>query len=347
MATLNGIDVSSYQRGIDLAKLPVDFVIVKATEGTGYTNPDCARAVEQALAAGKIVGVYHYVNGVGSTAEADFFVSQCKGWIGKVIFAIDWESGGNKAWGNTGYLDAVIKRVKVGTGKPPLVYASSSAFPWAVAKANDCGTWVAQYASKAATGFQTSPWHSRDWSGACLIRQYTDNLRISGWNGGLDGNVAFCDRATLAKYISGKSAASSKPAASKPAASKPAASPSKSSASKPAASSTLDVRAIQRAVHVTADNVVGKATRTAVSLVAQASNWGGGKFPNGVAATQRAVGANPDGVWGPASKAAHDATVAAIQTALVALGYKIAVDKIWGNATEAAVTDALNRGKQA
>lgn len=336
MATLNGVDVSSYQRGIDLAKLPVDFVIVKATEGTGYTNPDCARAVEQALAAGKIVGVYHYVNGAGSTAEADHFVSSCKGWIGKVIFAIDWEAGGNKAWGNTSYLDAVIKRVKAVTGKAPLLYASASVFPWAIAKANDCGTWVAEYANTKATGFQTSPWHSKSWTGACLIRQYTDNLRISGWNGGLDGNVAFCDRATLAKYISGTATA----AASKPAITTTA-------ASKSASSSTLDVRAIQRAVHVTADNVVGKATRTAVSLVAQASNWGGGKFPNGVAATQRAAGANPDGVWGPASKAAHDATVAAIQTALVALGYKIAVDKIWGNATEAAVTDALNRGKQA
>lgn len=339
MATLNGVDVSSYQRGIDLAKLPVDFVIVKATEGTGYVNPDCARAVEQALAAGKIVGVYHYVNGAGAQGEADFFVSQCKGWIGRVIFAIDWESGGNRAWGNTRYLDAVIKRVKVRTGKAPLLYASASVFPWAIAKANDCGTWVAEYANTKATGFQTSPWHSKSWTGSCLIRQYTDNLRISGWNGGLDGNVAFCDRATLAKYISGKASAA--------AASKPAASPSKSSASKSASSSTLDVRAIQRAVHVTADNVVGKATRTAVSLVAQASNWGGGKFPNGVAATQRAVGANPDGVWGPASKTAHDATVKAIQTALVALGYKIAVDTIWGNATEAAVTDALNRGKRA
>lgn len=334
MATLNGVDIASYQAGINIAALPVDFVIVKATEGTAYVNHDCARAVEQALAAGKVVGVYHYVNGAGAQGEADFFVSQCKGWIGRVIFAIDWESGGNRAWGNTSYLDAVVKRVRAATGKPPLIYASSSAFPWAIAKANDCGTWVAQYASTQPTGFQTSPWHSKDWSGSCLIRQYTDNLRISGWSGGLDGNVAFCDRATLAKYISGKGTASTT-------------STSTTSSAKPASSSTLDVRAIQRAVHVTADNVVGNATRTAVSLVAQASVWGGVKFPNGVAATQRAVGANPDGVWGPASKAAHDETVKAIQSALVALGYKIAIDKVWGKDTEAAVTDALGRGKQA
>ena len=33
---LNGIDISNWQKGIDLSKVPCDFVICKATEGTGY-----------------------------------------------------------------------------------------------------------------------------------------------------------------------------------------------------------------------------------------------------------------------------------------------------------------------
>jgi len=41
---LNGIDIASYQTGIDLSVVPCDFVIVKATEGTGYVNPDFTRA---------------------------------------------------------------------------------------------------------------------------------------------------------------------------------------------------------------------------------------------------------------------------------------------------------------
>nr|DAE89984.1 MAG TPA: hypothetical protein [Caudoviricetes sp.] len=32
--SLNGIDIASYQTGIDLSVVPCDFVIVKATEGT-------------------------------------------------------------------------------------------------------------------------------------------------------------------------------------------------------------------------------------------------------------------------------------------------------------------------
>ena len=36
---LNGIDISNWQSGINLAVVPCDFVVIKATEGTGYVNP--------------------------------------------------------------------------------------------------------------------------------------------------------------------------------------------------------------------------------------------------------------------------------------------------------------------
>ncbi|MDU0347487.1 GH25 family lysozyme [Actinomyces sp. MRS3W] len=335
---MRGIDIASYQKGIDLSQVPCDFVIVKATEGTGYVNPDCARAVEQALKLGKAVGVYHYVNGAGATAEAEYFYSQCKGWNGKVVWCVDWESGGNRAWGNTTYLDTLIKRLRTLTGRPPMLYASSSAFPWTIAKNNDCGTWVAQYASNAATDYQDTPWNEAAYS--CTIRQYSSTGRLTGWNGNLDLNKFYGNRDAWNKYAGTSTATATVAKAST------ATATVKTAAAKTTAG-TLDVTAIQKAVHVTADNIVGTQTRTAVSLVAQASRWGGTKFPNGVAATQRAVGATPDGIWGPASKAAHDNTVKAIQTALNALGYKLDVDGIWGPATEKAVTDALTKGHQA
>ena len=58
--SLNGIDISSHQTGIDLAKVPCDFVICKATEGVGYVNPDCGRAYAQGQKLGKKLGVYHF-----------------------------------------------------------------------------------------------------------------------------------------------------------------------------------------------------------------------------------------------------------------------------------------------
>ena len=56
---MNGIDIASYQTGIDLTVVPCDFVIVKATEGTGYVNPDFTRAYAQVKNAGKSLSLIH------------------------------------------------------------------------------------------------------------------------------------------------------------------------------------------------------------------------------------------------------------------------------------------------
>ena len=39
MPVLNGIDISNYQRGLDVRTIKADFVIVKASEGIGYEDP--------------------------------------------------------------------------------------------------------------------------------------------------------------------------------------------------------------------------------------------------------------------------------------------------------------------
>ena len=66
---LNGIDVASYQAGLDPAKVPCDFVIVKATQGTTYINPDFTRMADAVLRAGKLLGIYHYASGGNQIKE--------------------------------------------------------------------------------------------------------------------------------------------------------------------------------------------------------------------------------------------------------------------------------------
>lgn len=184
--SLNGIDIASWQAGIDLSRVPCDFVIVKSTQGTGYINPDYTRAINQAENNGKLIGVYHYIDGTGSAkAEAQHFVNVVKDKIGKAILCLDWESEQNKAWGNLEYLDAMVKEVYNITGVRPLIYASLSVFPWDIAKNNNCGTWVAQYANMNPTGYQSDPWNNFD----CTIRQYSSTGRLSGYNGNLDLNL--------------------------------------------------------------------------------------------------------------------------------------------------------------
>lgn len=46
--SLNGIDISNHQAGLDLAKVSADFVICKATEGTGFVDPYCNGFIQRA-----------------------------------------------------------------------------------------------------------------------------------------------------------------------------------------------------------------------------------------------------------------------------------------------------------
>ena len=216
--TLNGIDISSHQSGIDLTVVPCDFVIIKATQGTGYVNPDCDRAYQQAKRAGKLRGTYHYVGGGNAVAEADYYVNNIKGYLKDGLLAIDWEAEQNSAWGNEAYLEQLVRRVIERTGVKPLIYSMASRYAQvaAVAKKLDCGLWVAEYADMNPTGYQAHPW--REGAYACAIRQYASTGRLNGWGGNLDLNIAYMTRDQWAKYVNpgGKPAAA--PAPSKPSA---------------------------------------------------------------------------------------------------------------------------------
>ena len=213
--TLNGIDISSYQSGIDLTVVPCDFVIIKATQGTGYINPDCDRAYQQAKRAGKLRGTYHYVGGGNAVAEADYYINNITGYLRDGLLAIDWEAEQNSAWGNEAYLEQLVRRVIERTGIKPLIYSMASRYAQvaAVAKRLDCGLWIAEYADMNPTGYQAHPW--REGAYGCAIRQYASTGRLNGWVGDLDLNIAYMTREQWAKYVNpgGKPA----PAPAKPA----------------------------------------------------------------------------------------------------------------------------------
>lgn len=213
---LNGIDIASYQAGLDFFKVPCDFAIVKATQGTGYTNPDCVRAVEQAMSLGKGVGVYHYISGGNAVAEANFFINSILNWIGKVMICLDWESNQNSAWGNESYLEQVVNQVIARTGVPPMIYVQASRYNQVaeVAERHNCGLWIAQYADMNPTGYQNTPWNEGAYT--CAIRQYSSAGRLNGWNGNLDLNKFYGSLDDFRKYYGRSSSAPSKPSTSGP-----------------------------------------------------------------------------------------------------------------------------------
>lgn len=213
---LNGIDIASYQTGLDFSKVPCDFAIIKATQGTGYTNPDCVRAVEQAMSLGKGVGVYHYISGGNAVAEANFYIDSILNWIGKVMICLDWESNQNSAWGNESYLEQVINQVIARTGVPPMIYVQASRYNEvaAVAKRHNCGLWIAQYANMNPTGYQNTPWNEGAYT--CAIRQYSSTGRLNGWNGNLDLNKFYGSLDDFKKYYGKSLSTPSTPSVSTP-----------------------------------------------------------------------------------------------------------------------------------
>lgn len=208
--SMNGIDIASYQAGINLSVVPCDFVIVKATEGTGYVNPDFDRAYDQAVAAGKKVGIYHYANGAsGATAEADYFLYWIGDRVGNAILVLDWEQGGNSAFYSPAYAKTWLDRVYSKTGVRPIIYMSKSVcrqFDWS-AVAPNYGLWVAQYANYSPTGYQSDPWTDNNgygaWINGPVIFQYSSSGHLAGWSGNLDLNVAYMDATAWMKYAQG------------------------------------------------------------------------------------------------------------------------------------------------
>ena len=326
--TLQGIDVASYQTGIDFAKVPCDFAIIKATEGTSYLNPACNAQYSSAKSSGKLLGLYHYVKGGNAIGEANFFVDSVRNYVGNAILCIDFESGGNVAWGDMGYLKQLCQQVIARTGVRPLIYVQASAYApvSGVAKELNCGLWVAQYASMDSTGYQSHPWNEGTYS--CAIRQYSSCGRLPGWGGSLDLNLAYMDSTAWQKYAGASGASAPAPAPATPAA--PAA-PAAPQIAVDGVIGAATVRRWQSVMGTTQDGVVSNQLNVNYrpALIAVNHNEPYGKSQL-VKAVQRVLGVTVDGLLGPM-------TIKAIQRRL-----GVAVDGVLGRETAKALQRCLN-----
>ena len=205
---LKGIDISNHQAGLDLSKVDCDFVIIKATEGKSYVDNCCDGFFQQALQLGKKIGIYHFANNSDNTPEqeAEWFITNTRGYIGKAIPVLDWEDTGHTndvLWAKK-WLDLVAEAY----GCKPLIYMSESvvnANDWSSVANADYGLWVAKYRDyNADSNYDTSNAGSKPnikyWSFYALW-QWTSVGRLNGWNGNLDCNEFYGDTETWDKYI--------------------------------------------------------------------------------------------------------------------------------------------------
>lgn len=183
---LDGIDISRYQKGINLKAVPADFVIVKATQGTWFKSPEFETQCDGTIEAGKLLGIYHYAEGTNPEEEAKYFLNQVgSDRIKGALICLDWEGQDNKLFNASGDKEWVKKwcdYITVKTGVKPIVYVQASA----LYRLQGIGYefWVAQYANNNVTGYQQHPWNEGKYS--CLIRQYTSAGSLPGYSGRLD-----------------------------------------------------------------------------------------------------------------------------------------------------------------
>lgn len=126
-----GIDISSYQNGIDLLADNCEFVIMKATEGTGLKDKCLDGFVKQVENTGKLCGLYHFARpdlnkGIdGMRSEAMYFYNTIKELpiYDRSILVLDWEIA---PFDRQDLIEEWLKCVESLTEVKPFVYGSAS-----------------------------------------------------------------------------------------------------------------------------------------------------------------------------------------------------------------------------
>lgn len=224
--TMNGIDISNFQAGLNLEAIKADFVIIKATEGIGYVNPTCDSFFQKALKLGKKVGFYHFARPINdAVAEADFFIQNTLGYFGKAIPFLDWEA--ENKW-DVQWALRFLNRVYEKTHVKPSIYMSESVilgYDWSDVVKGDYGLWAAKYrdnipdANYDMTNAGDAPSKGK-WP-FIMMWQWTSVGRLDGYSGNLDCDICYGDAKAWDAYAGVKTGAIPTTTAPQPVEAKP------------------------------------------------------------------------------------------------------------------------------
>lgn len=182
-----GIDVSAWEGRIDFERVRdagIRIVYIKATQGTGYVDPEFERNYREAIKADLAVGFYHYVTARNETearAEAHYFASHIQGKRQHARPAMDFEVFGDLTTPEIREISyEFLTTLEKETGHIPALYsdASNASTHFADDRFRRYPLWIADYGVSRPD--MENPW-SR-YSGW----QYTDRGRVRGISGNVD-----------------------------------------------------------------------------------------------------------------------------------------------------------------
>ncbi len=100
MNLVHGVDVSVYEPNVDWRALRAQgfkFALIRATSGTGYTDPKFGEHWAGARAAGILRGAYHYLfGGQDAKKQAEFFIDTVGTDKGELPPIVDLEDAYNE-----------------------------------------------------------------------------------------------------------------------------------------------------------------------------------------------------------------------------------------------------------
>lgn len=192
-----GVDVSSYQPGNinyikSLYNAGARFLFSKATEGTGYVNPNFGNQILNADKVGMLTAAYHFARFGGNESQAvkegDFAVNTAKGILlpGSII-ALDYEADASSSKAANTAAAKTFMRVIKNRGYVPMIYSYKPYFDKyidlnsVIKEFGEC-VWIAGY---PAPGSSTPNFNYFPSDPGVQIWQFDDNWKKLG----VDGNV--------------------------------------------------------------------------------------------------------------------------------------------------------------
>lgn len=188
-----GMDISAYQKGINLNSDKYEFCIIKATEGTQMVSETFFTFAKQLINLDKLIGCYHYARPdflptkQRMSDEADFFIEQVEkaNLLGKAILVLDWET---EPMDRDDLITEFVVRVESQTGVTPWIYGSKSKLNkwkdyWAV---KHCPIWLAAWPYIRPTTIGGPLGNLIDQSVPWKIWQYSSSGKYPGFSGNVD-----------------------------------------------------------------------------------------------------------------------------------------------------------------
>ena len=182
-ATVNGIDVSTWQGTIDwdsVAGSGLGFAIARISDGTGYYDDQFDRNWSEMKRVGLVRGAYQFFEPSEDAAAQANLVVRVVGQLGPsdLPVVLDVETATptpDEIW-------TWVNAVQAGTGKTPMIYTSWGLWnSWISGGFESLPLWAANYGVSC-------PGLAANWSNWTMW-QYADNTSVPGISGNVDGDV--------------------------------------------------------------------------------------------------------------------------------------------------------------